>query len=87
MFLNALQPGPSFVYVVDVNPRKQGRFIAGTGHSIVLPCALQENPPDAIVLLNQSYKSEVEQILDRMNIRSELLVSASDPLTGELFVH
>ncbi len=87
MFLNTLRPGSRFAYVVDVNPHKQGKFISGTGHSIILPSMLLQNPPDAIVLLNQSYKSEVEQTLDRLRIRSELLVSALGPTTAGPFVH
>ncbi len=74
MFLNALQPGSRFAYVVDVNPKKQGMFITGTGHSIVPPSALLDDPPDAIVLLNQSYRTEAEQTLGRLKIDSELVV-------------
>jgi len=81
MFLNVLQPGSRFVYVVDVNPRKEGTYIPGTGHRIAPPAALRESPPDAVVLLNPQYRGEVGLMLDALGIQAELLV-AEPPSAG-----
>ncbi|MHC5025013.1 MAG: class I SAM-dependent methyltransferase [Planctomycetota bacterium] len=41
-FLNMLDAGDEIDCVVDLNPRKQGRFMAGTGHEIMAPEALAD---------------------------------------------
>jgi hypothetical protein len=45
--------------VVDINPRKQGSFIPGTGHPIVGPRALRLCGVAAVVLMNPNYREEV----------------------------
>lgn len=52
--------------VVDVNPRKQGCFIPGTGHPIVGPHDLAAREISAAVLMNPNYRSENEAILARL---------------------
>src|SRR5690606_22006314 len=47
--LNLLGAGDEVACVVDVNPRKQGMYVAGTGHPIVAPSALKADPPDVVV--------------------------------------
>ena len=49
--------------VIDVNPRKQGCFIPGTGHPIVGPQALAARGISAAVLMNPNYRQEDEAIL------------------------
>lgn len=45
--------------VVDINPHKHGKFLAGTGHEIVAPEALQSSPPDRVVVMNAIYEDEI----------------------------
>ena len=48
-----------FECVVDVNPNKQGRFLAGTGHPIVAPDDLGKRGIATVFVLNPNYCSEI----------------------------
>jgi hypothetical protein len=75
-FLNIIDPGGAVIsHVVDVNPRKVGRFIAGSGQEIVEPSALRELRPDAIILMNPIYREEIGSVVRGMGVHSELLVA------------
>lgn len=45
--------------VVDINPRKQGGFVPGTGHPIVAPEALRERGVRHVIVMNPNYEREV----------------------------
>ena len=49
--------------VVDLNPRKHGSFVPGSGTPVVAPEALVEFSPDVVVLANPIYRDEVRSIL------------------------
>jgi hypothetical protein len=49
--------------VIDVNPNKQGRFLAGTGHPIIGPHELPSHELAAVLVLNPNYLSEVRTSL------------------------
>lgn len=58
--LGLLDPQAQLVAaVVDVNPRKQGRFLPGTGHAIVAPEELPASGIRNAVLMNRNYADEV----------------------------
>ena len=73
-FLNLLRP-PSIDYVVDMNPRKQGKFMIGTGQEIVAPEFLKDYCPDVVILTNGYYASEVRRTLSGLGLTPELLVA------------
>jgi SAM-dependent methyltransferase len=58
MFLNLLRPAP-VEYVVDVNPRKHGKYMIGTGQKIVPPEFLSDYPADEIICMNPNYLGEI----------------------------
>jgi SAM-dependent methyltransferase len=60
--------------VVDVNPRKQGCFIPGTGHPIVAPRDLAARKISAAVLMNPNYRAENEAMLSGMGTTISLVV-------------
>ena len=74
-FLNVLNPGPAVQCVVDVNPKKQGHFMAGTGHPIVAPQALTNSSVDLVILMNPIYAVEVREMLDAVRPEAELVVA------------
>jgi SAM-dependent methyltransferase len=59
--------------VVDVNPGKQGTFLAGSGHEIQAPQSLRETPPDTVIVLNPLYEKEIRRDLEAMGLRPEVL--------------
>lgn len=62
-------------YVVDLNPRKHGMFVAGTGARIVPPEFLVQYKPDDVVILNPSYEDEIRQRLHRLGLNPAILVA------------
>ena len=66
-FLNHLDPDASLLdCVVDVNPRKQGRFVPGTGHAIIAPEALAARGVRHIIVMNPNYAAEIGEYV-RLN--------------------
>lgn len=72
-FLNMLKIQDQIGYVVDINPHKHGKYIAGTGQKIVPPEFLKEYNPDIIIIMNQIYKDEIRQTIHDMGITAELV--------------
>lgn len=71
-FLNLLRPR-NIEYIVDVNPRKHGKFVAGTGQEIVAPEYLKQVRPDVVVCMNPNYAQEIAQKLQSLDLHAELL--------------
>lgn len=72
-FLNLLDPdGKSVQYVIDINPAKQHRFIAGTGHRICPPEILHQEPVSNIIIMNENYAVEIAEQLRQWNMDIQL---------------
>jgi SAM-dependent methyltransferase len=71
-FLNTVARETGVDFVVDINPRKQGRFVAGTGSRIVPPEALRDAPPDHVLLMNERYQGEVRNLLAGLGVASPI---------------
>jgi SAM-dependent methyltransferase len=65
-FLTTLSVGDQIVEAVDINPYKQGTFLPGTGHRVVGPRDLAENPPDLVVVMNSVYMEEIRGHLEEI---------------------
>jgi hypothetical protein len=75
-FLNVVDPaGWAISHVVDVNPRKAGRFIAGSGQEIVKPDAVRELRPEVIILMNPIYREEIDSAVRALGVDPEFLVA------------
>ncbi|MBD3244263.1 MAG: methyltransferase domain-containing protein [Chitinivibrionales bacterium] len=67
-FLTSIEPGQEIVAGVDINPHRQGTFMAGSGHEIVGPDTLGEIKPDFVIIMNDVYREEIEQTLRDIGI-------------------
>ncbi|HBB35048.1 MAG TPA: methyltransferase [Cyanobacteria bacterium UBA8803] len=72
-FLNILKLQDSVEYIVDINPRKQGMYVAGTGQQIVPPAFLQDYQPDVVIVVNPIYESEIRQLMANWGLTPELM--------------
>lgn len=59
--------------VVDINPAKQGGYVAGSGHAIVAPAALKSRGVATVVLMNPNYRQEVQATLDSLQCSARLI--------------
>jgi SAM-dependent methyltransferase len=73
-FLNLVPAAASAIHaVVDINPFRQGAFMAGTGHSIIEPAVLKEIDPQAVIVMNPIYLDEIRQDLSTLGLTPELI--------------
>ncbi|HWQ95763.1 MAG TPA: class I SAM-dependent methyltransferase [Candidatus Methylomirabilis sp.] len=72
-FLNMVGKENQIKYVIDINPRKQGKYIPGTGQKILSPEFLREYRPDIAIVMNPIYKNEIQQTLDRSRLLTQLM--------------
>ncbi|MEZ5815618.1 MAG: class I SAM-dependent methyltransferase [Hyphomicrobiaceae bacterium] len=71
-FLNVVGAASGIDRVVDINPRKHGKFVAGTGQEVVPPGSLLQDPPDDVILMNPVYAAEVAETLRSMGLAPEI---------------
>jgi hypothetical protein len=67
-FLNAAPEAGQIGFAVDLNPRKQGAFLPGSGAEIIAPQRLLELRPDLVIILNPIYEGEIRRDLDAMGL-------------------
>ncbi len=72
-FLNVIPGAREIGCVVDVNPRKQGMHVPGTGQLISAPARLREYRPDMVVALNPAYVAEISAMLSGMSVSAEVI--------------
>lgn len=75
MFLNLLPAASRIEYVVDVNPKKHGLFVEGSGQQIVPPFFLKDYQPDIAIVMNRIYRNEIEKILGEINVHPALFIA------------
>jgi SAM-dependent methyltransferase len=71
-FLNLVGPANGIDAVVDVNVRKQGRHVAGTGQRIRAPTELAARALDDVYVMNPNYAAEIRQTLQELGLAPEL---------------
>jgi hypothetical protein len=74
-FLNVLQTQDQIRYIVDINPRKRGMFVVGSGQEIVPPEFMREVQPDVVILMNPLYREEIAQTMADMGLDAELVIA------------
>lgn len=78
-FLNLLNIQPTQIeFLVDINRKKWGAYVPGTGQRIVSPRFLLQYKPDVILVMNPEYLSEIGDMVGKMNIKAKLLVVGTE---------
>lgn len=73
-FLNTLE-SDAVKCIVDVNPRKHGKFVVGTGQKIIAPETVKSINPHAVIIMNPVYRDEIAQQLRSLGVRAEVLIA------------
>jgi SAM-dependent methyltransferase len=74
-FLNLVRRSSLVEYCVDVNPRKHGTYVGGSGQKIVGPQFLAEYRPSVVVLLNPMYEREIAAALHALRVPAAIVHS------------
>jgi SAM-dependent methyltransferase len=72
-FLSTLGARDFVDQIVDINPYRHGKFLAGSGKQIQSPRSLREYRPDVVIAMNPIYKDEIRNDLESMGLKPELL--------------
>lgn len=73
-FLNALGISHEQVkYIVDLNPRKHGKFVPRTGHQVIAPGYLKDYRPQIVIVMNHIYHAEIRDVITDLGINAELI--------------
>lgn len=67
-FLNTVPRAGEIAAVVDRNPRKHGRHVAGTGQQVTAPESLARDGCDLVVATNPVYRAEIEAELQSLGL-------------------
>jgi len=73
MFANMLNLSPDELVVVDVNPRKRGKYVSGTGARIEGPEILSTVRPQLVLVANSRYADEIRATLAEYGHSPELV--------------
>ena len=72
-FLTTLNVYKEIEYVVDINHHRQGTYMAGTGHPIVMPNFLRSYKPDTVIVMNSIYRDEIKKNLMEQGLQPTIL--------------
>ena len=73
-FLNAVEGGDSVDVIIDVNPRKQGSFVPGTGQRITGPDDVPGGTVDLVLVMNPVYQDEIAGMAAERGWDAEVVV-------------
>ena len=83
-FVNAVDKDDTISCLIDINPRKKGKYISGSGQKILGPEDLKEIDPDVVIITNENYLQEIKAKLKALN--SEILVVSVNQYRHQGFV-
>jgi SAM-dependent methyltransferase len=72
-FMTTLGVKEEIEYIVDINPRRHGKFIPGVGKQIVSPEFLKQYRPDTIIVMNPIYCNEIKKMMDDMGVVADYI--------------
>jgi SAM-dependent methyltransferase len=72
-FLSTVGVAREIDAVIDINPHRHGKYLAGSGKQVVAPETLRMTPAEAILVMNPVYCDEIRQQLDAMGVQAELI--------------
>ncbi len=68
-FLNLLDKEAAKIKcVIDINPKKQHRYVGGTGHYIIKPEELKDYDITNIIVMNENYIDEIKVVTEPLEI-------------------
>jgi hypothetical protein len=72
-FLTLADRERALAAVVDLNPRKWGRYLPVTAHRVDSPDLLSSVKPRAVIITNPAYRAEIAADLRRLGVDADIL--------------
>ena len=73
-FFNLFDLKQDVPYIVDINEKRQGKYLPGSGQQIVSPNFIVEYQPDLIIITNPTYAQEIIQHTKEMGVEADFWV-------------
>lgn len=77
-FLTTIGSPQAVNCVVDINPRRHGRYMPGLGMPIVAPAHLTHHPPEIVIVMNPIYRDEISTKLAEMHLVPDIYMIDDD---------
>jgi hypothetical protein len=74
-FLNVLKNSSNIEVAIDLNPRKHGMFVAGSGQAIHPPEFLRDYRPEVVLIMNANYEPEIRATLAGMGLAPQIYLA------------
>jgi SAM-dependent methyltransferase len=74
-FLTFADPRRQLAAVVDVNPRKWGRYLPMTAHRVDSPDVLSDIKPTTVIITNPAYRDEIAKSLSDYGVIADILIA------------
>jgi SAM-dependent methyltransferase len=71
-FLSTLEIGDEIDMIVDINPYRHGKYLAGSGKRISSPAELQNYNPEVLIAMNPIYCEEIRREINGMGRKPQL---------------
>lgn len=76
-FVNAVPAARAAITsMIDVNIRKQGKFVPGTAHPITTPQSLPTLNPDLVLVANEIYMEEIKKMITSLGLSPDYAIVA-----------
>ncbi|UCH85733.1 MAG: methyltransferase domain-containing protein [Candidatus Latescibacterota bacterium] len=72
-FMTTLGLSDDIGCVIDINPRRHGKYIAGAGHEIKSPEYLRDYHPETIIVMNPIYKNEISEMITSLGVAANVI--------------
>jgi SAM-dependent methyltransferase len=73
-FFNLFNLSEEVDYIVDINTKRQGKYLPGTGQSIVTPEFAADYQPDLIIITNPTYEQEIKTQVSQLGLSPDFWV-------------
>ncbi len=71
-FVAALGLDEAIAGVIDINPHKQGKYLAGSGLEVMAPNRLPELGSDLVVIMNPIYVAEISAMIESLGVSPQI---------------
>lgn len=85
-FLNVADTDRSVQWAVDINTRKENKYIPVTAQRVVAPSQLQSLRPDILIIMNDNYRTEIQEQLQTLGVFPEIRSVAAEKAYGRITV-
>jgi SAM-dependent methyltransferase len=73
-FVNLIDPYQKYIsYIIDINPKKQNKYVAKSAHKIVSPDILNHIEKGDVFIMNENYYKEIEKEVGTSNFKLYVL--------------